>query len=435
MNPTILVIFGATGDLMAKKITPALYSLFKNNKLPSKFKIIAFARRDFNGDKFNELLKENLNKYLKITDIDENFYSLFAYHQGQLDDSNAYTSLKRKIEEESANLGENTQILFHFSVAPEFYTVMIENLGKLNFNPSTKLIIEKPFGDDVNSAMELDKYVKSYFKEDQIYIIDHYLGKNLLQNILTFRFENPIFQPIWNNKFIKKVEIKRWEMQGLENRGAFYETVGALKDVGQNHMLEVVALLTMENSANQRQARASAINKLKIFNSEEEFKTNTYRAQHSGYRQIEDVSPESNIETFFSVKVFVNSPEWEGIPFTIEAGKKLEKDWKEVVVYFEKNKIVFTIIPEESVKIEFISKKENEELVSEQMIYSLKKKDLQYIEEYANLFVEAFEGKQNNFVSVDEVVAAWKLIDPIIRAWKNNVVPLNTYDPGTMPNF
>ncbi len=423
--PTILTIFGATGDLMAKKITPALYSLYKSGELPEHFQIIGSGRRDFNGNKFYELLGENIHKYLKIDDIDSNFYNLCEYHQGDLDDKESYARLKQKLLEIDKSFGLESNKIFYFSIAPEFYAKASDNIAAMNLNnEKVKLIVEKPFGHDAKSAEELIVQMKQYFNENQIYIIDHYLGKEVVQDILKFRFEDGLYENIWNKENIKKIELTGLEDFGVEKRGSFYEAVGALKDYGQNHLLVMLSLLTMNKPENDvRAKRAEIIQKIKVFNGDEVRKY-TFRAQYRGYRDIENVDPNSQIETYFRSVAFLNDERWNSVPIVIDTGKRLEKSTKQIIIHFDDFKIIFAIFPKQY--ISKIDKNGKEELIK-----TFAEHKVQYVDEYASLITEAIEGKMENFASIEEVISQWKYVDPIINSWKKNLVPLEFYKPNT----
>ena len=431
---TILTIFGATGDLVRKKIIPALYILFQKGQLPKNIKVLGFARRDFSGNKYNEFIKESLSKVLKISDIDSRFYEIFEYVQGNLDNEDDYSKLKDAINSYNKFCGEDCVKLFYFSIQPHFYKVVAERIAKFEINKA-RLLIEKPYGNSEKSALELDKNIKKYFNESQIYRIDHYLHKKIIRQILDFRFNNSIIKSSWNPNEIKKVVISTKEDFGVEDRGDFYEGLGALKDVGQNHLLTIASLILMNNYKKQDsqsfiQERVKALKSLKQINNDEGLKQNTYRAQYKGYREIKDVNNKSNIETYFKVRVYSKKEGWENIPFILEAGKKLDKHFKEIKVYFETNLIFFEFYPEDKICIGIYSNKEKEVC-----LYKMEHKsgNFQYVGEYASIIRESIRGAQDYFLSIDEIVAQWKIIDRVIKGWEQDIVPLEFYSQGTTP--
>jgi glucose-6-phosphate 1-dehydrogenase len=415
-DPTILIVFGATGDLMAKKIIPAIYTLFKEHRLPDHFKVIGSARRDFSGEKFNELIAEKLKKYLKVENAPQAFFDLFIYHQGQLDDEATYQSLKSKLVEIDHSFGEETNKLFYYSISPDFYKVVTSNIAQMNLNKAKiRLIIEKPFGEDSQTAIELDHDIKKSFSEEQIFRIDHYLGKKILQDLLNLRIEKKL-----DTSNVKKISISTIEDFGAEDRGAFYEKYGALRDVGQNHLLEIFALVTMNlDGDNVRESCAEAIKQLKIL-SESDVKQNTIRAQYEGYREIKDVAQDSQTETYFKIKAFTES----GIEVIIEAGKKLAETKSQIILEFDDYQILIDFKPNQSILKTYSDGRQ-------EILVSLADSHAQYVEEYAELLDEAIKGRQDNFISIDEVLAEWNFVDPIELAWKNNLIPLKFYEPNT----
>jgi len=449
---TTLVIFGATGDLVSKKIIPSIYNLYQSGNLPNKFKVIAFARRDFDGGKYNEVIEESLNKYGGIdssTDL-KDFFNLFTYNQGDFNNLEAYKTLKEKMVQLDNDFNECSEKIFYLAVPPEYFNDLFNNLaqsqvtvGCVEPDRLAKILVEKPFGKDLKTAEELDETLSRLFEEKQIYRIDHYLAKWVIDNILSFRSTNALFEPIWNNQHIESIEITTLESLGVENRGGFYDPIGALRDVGQNHLLEILALLTMELPENEseeslRKNRGELLEKLKTM-TEEEVIANSRRAQYKGYKDIQDVRLNSDTETYFKVKLFLESPRWSNVPITIQAGKKFAHPKKEIVVNFKKvngynqNKIIFSIEPEEKIEINFNTRiSEKSEITSRRTVIKLNDSESrrQYVEEYTQLLLDAINGDQRNFVTSQEVKAMWKFIDPIIETWQKGLVPLESYEPG-----
>lgn len=460
--PTVLVIFGATGDLTAKKIVPALFHLFEKKRLPRLTHIIGFSRRNLSGEKFRNHIIEILNSH-NHTKPDkkqiEEFLRMFSYHQGKFDVRDDYDTLAKELGRIDGEWKTCANKLFYLAVPPSNYKTIFTHLAASGLTipcgPDggwTRVLVEKPFGHDLQTAEDLELFMSRLFKEEQIYRIDHYLAKEMLQNILTFRFSNNMLEPSWNNKFIEKIEVRMFESFGVENRGAFYDGVGALRDVGQNHLMQMLALITMDHPVNfqattVRFHRAKILNALRKF-SLSEIKTSTYRSQYAGYHETPGVAKKSNTETYFKIKTFLDTARWQGVPIIIEHGKKIKKQNKEIVITFKhstpclcppgehfQNKITFSLEPGEVIKINFLSKAAGLHTQLEERNFDFHfrrhSKKHQYVEEYEKLLLDCIEGNQLLFVSTDEVRAMWRFVDPIIAGWNKNVVPLHSYKPSS----
>jgi glucose-6-phosphate 1-dehydrogenase len=431
-NFSIFTILGATGDLVDKKIIPALYALFTKGIISEKtIKIIAFARRDFNAGKYHAIIDHSLETYgmvdLKKANL-EAFYKLFDYHQGQFDQKKDFTALAEKINIIQKTKGICAHKVFYLAVPTDLYNEVIVHIQDTQLQDMcsqkpdiySKLIIEKPFGKDLKTSMKLDGLLKRVFTENQIYRLDHYLGKSVIPELLNFRKNNFIGQ--WNKDLINKVSISTVEELGVEKRGDFYDAVGALVDVGQNHLVEIAAILTMPMSDienNFQKGRANMLNTLKIF-SREDIQKYTYRAQYEGYRNIENVDSHSIMETYFKVAAFFNNKDWQGVPFYLESGKRCGVTKKEIVVEFKNGRQVI---------IDFAKKLGIIVDGKELQLLNPGSEDQQYVGEYMVLFKEMLDGFRENFVSLEEIQASWKFVDPIRLAWNNNVVPLDIYKP------
>lgn len=448
--PTIFVIFGATGDLMAKKITPALFQLFVKGKLPKMFRIVGFSRRDWNDEDFKDHIQKILTEHkarLKNEDI-ERFLNYFVYQKGSFDDATSYKTLAEYLGMVDGEWKACSNKLFYLAVPPQNYEAIFTHLKSSNLtlpcSPEegwTRVIVEKPFGRNAETAEKLDMMLGELFREEQIYRIDHYLGKEMVQNMLAFRFNNDLFEDLWNANNIEKIEVRFLEKIGIEGRGNFYDGVGALRDVGQNHVLQLLALMTMDrpkslNAEDVRDARVKVLRKLDTFE-------NSFRGQYASYKAEENVKKGSTTETYFKILTQISNERWRGVPIMLEGGKKIEAR-KEIVVYFKhktpclcfgdvhyKNRIVFQIEPRESISIEFWAKKPglDFDMRREKLNYLFRdqRKRIQFIEEYEKLLLDCIMGNQLLFVSTDEVAAMWKFIDPIIKLWDENKVPLVQY--------
>jgi len=463
--PTILIILGATGDLMRKKIVPALFNLYEKNNTPKMFHIVGFSRKDLTDDQFRLSLQEILHEHhqdeSKKSEIIKSFINLWSYDKGTFGIKEDYEKLATKMGYFDHQWHVCANKLFYIAASPQYYGPILKNLKSSNLTLPcsseegfTRVLIEKPFGKDTKTAAQLERLLSGLFKEEQIFRIDHYLAKEMLQNILSFRFSNALFESSWSNKYIEKVRIRVWETLGVEKRGMFYDNLGTLRDVGQNHLLQMLALITMDHpgsfkSNSIRNRRAEILKNLKIPNMNE-IKNYTYRAQYRDYNRIKGVKTNSKTETYFKIRAFLNNSRWAGVPFILESGKRLKQAKKEIVITFKhpnpclcppgsnhltKNRVVFQFEPEEGVFVDLLSKKPGHfyEVKGGKFEYFYRegKKRAQYVEEYEKLLLDAIDGDQTLFVRSDEVVEMWEFIDPIITAWSKNQVPLRSYKTDT----
>ncbi|MCW4019957.1 MAG: glucose-6-phosphate dehydrogenase [Candidatus Bathyarchaeota archaeon] len=462
--PTVLVIFGATGDLMAKKVLPALFHLFQKNKLPTFFRAIGVGRRNLTDETFRNHIAEALKEH---KDLDsekvrlevESFLGFFFYHRGSIWNLDDYKKLARTLGRVDDKWQTCSNKLFYLGIPPSLYEPALRNLAESGLTRPcsdeegwTRVIVEKPFGNDLESAGGLCEILNGLFKEEQVYLIDHYLGKEMIQNILVFRFANILFEGFWNNRFIESITIKLLESIGVEDRGEFYDSVGALRDVGQNHLLQMLALITMENprkfeSTLIQRGRAEILEKLKTLR-EDEIRNLTFRAQYNSYRGVKGVRPDSTTETYFKVAAFLDSARWRGVPIVLESGKRLKTRRKEIVVHFKhpapclcpprlephyKNRVVFSLEPKEAIELHLQSKEPGfRMLVGDnpfKCVFQDERKAARYVEEYEKLLFDCIVGDQTFFLSTEEIEASWKFIDPIISSWRKGLVPLNLYEP------
>lgn len=461
--PTILVALGGTGDLMRRKVIPAFFYLFKQGAIPDKFRLVGFSRRDMTDEQFREYVKEVIIAHageLIFPEVVDEFLKLFQFQKGEFNDKDSYRELKKAIDACDKEWGVCSNKLFYLAVAPEFYETIFRNLSSSKLSEPcdedggwTRLIIEKPFGIDLKTAKSIEKLLTRLFKPEQIYRIDHYLAKEMLQNILTFRFSNSLFEKQWGRQLIEKIHIKALEEIGVEKRGAFYDPVGAFMDVGQNHFLAMLALVTMEHPVNFEAAsiqkkRADILRKVKK-PTKADIAKYTFRAQHDGYKGIAGVAKNSLTETYFKVRAHVDTPRWRGVPIILEGGKRLGEPLKEIVITLKhpkpclcpkggphhKNEIIIRFEPKEEILIEFWSKKAGFtfDTAPNMFHYLLRepKAHIPYIEEYAKLLLDCIRGDQTLFVSTAEIQAMWRFTDPILDAWRKGVVPLHTYKPDT----
>lgn len=447
---------------MAKKIIPALFHLYSKKRLPDKLKIVGFSRRAIPQLEFQEYAKNLAEKNSHIQPDEKKlgkFAKMFSYQQGNFDKKEDYLALENYLEQIEKGWKLKANKLFYLAVPPTLYEGIFAQLANSQIASQhngfwTRIVVEKPFGRDLATAEKLDELLGRLFREDQIYRIDHYLGKELLQNILAFRFSNNLLEHSWNNGHIESIEIKLNEITGVEDRGDTYDAVGALRDVGQNHLLQMLALVTMDNpgkfsSDNIRSNRAKALQSLKPLNSKE-IQQNTFRSQYQGYKETEGVKKDSQTETYFRLRGELASKRWKRVLFTLESGKRLDKLQKEIIITFRhpspclcpankphlKNKIIFTLEPKEEIKIIFWAKKPGltTEVEERAFDFSYRKetgKDDDYTAEYEKLLLDCLLGDQTLFVSTEEVRAMWKFIDSVVKAWDSNLVPLAKYFPKT----
>lgn len=455
--PTVLIIFGATGDLMERKLLPAIFHLHQTDFLPSLFRVIGFAKESIAEKDYRSWLRKNLpKKGKKIKD----FLEKFSYQSGLFEDISCYKELGKKLGFIDGKFRVCANKLFYLAVPPNYYKTIFQNLAKSGLTKPcgpeegwTRVLVEKPFGEDLEEAKQLDRLLEKLFKEVQVYRIDHYLAKETISNLLVFRFANSVFENLWNKDFIEKIEIRLLESSGLENRGLFYDTLGALRDVGQNHLLQMLALVTMEAPLSLT-ADAIREKKLEILNglakfAEKEVKANTQRAQYQGYLQVPGVKASSKKETYFKIKTFLEIAKWKGVPIILESGKRMRQDLAEIKITFKgnvpcpfckgeqieqhKNTLTFALHPKEGILFSFHSKKPGSKTRVEKrnlhFFYEESYRKSKLLREYEKLLVDAFLGDQTLFLSTKEILACWEFIDPILRSWQKNVVPLKVYKP------
>jgi glucose-6-phosphate 1-dehydrogenase len=460
------VLFGASGDLAKRKVLPAMYDLAIHNSLGPRYAIIGFARTPMNDDSFRATIGEAAKGISEVGPIDPAKWSDFAanlfYNPGDYADPEAYATLAKKLAELEASKQLEGNRLFYLSTPPEVYPDIVEQLGKsglarpLNANSWVRIIIEKPFGRDLATARELNKIVLNVFGENQVYRIDHYLGKDTVQNLLVLRFGNGIFEPLWNRNYVDHVQITAAETLGVERRGGFYETAGALRDMIQSHVLQLTSLVSVEPPATF-DATAVRNEKLKVLQSIRPFDLEAVaqaviRGQYApaksgekvfaGYRQEPGVGPKSRTETFVAMRVLIDNWRWAGVPFYLRTGKRLAKRTTEIMIQFkraphlvfrgreaEPNRLVLNIQPDEGISVSFGAKRPGTEMSIGDVTMNFS-----YLEgfgestrsAYATLVNDCVRGDATLFDRADSVEAAWSLVDPILDVWsaaKSATVP------------
>jgi glucose-6-phosphate 1-dehydrogenase len=471
-EPCTVVLFGASGDLAKRKVIPAMYDLAQHNSLGERYAIVGFARTPMTDESFRTTIGEAAKTISEVGPIEPAKWDAFAanlhYSAGDYKDANAYAQLAKRLTEIDAekNLGGNR--LFYLSTPPEVYPDIVEQLGKAGLarpaNPKSwvRIIIEKPFGRDLASAKELNQIVLNVFEEKQVYRIDHYLGKDTVQNLLVLRFSNGIFEPLWNRNYVDHVQITAGETLGVERRGGFYETAGALRDMIQSHVLQLTSLVSVEPPASF-DATAVRNEKLKILQSIRPYDLemvaqsvvrgqyapgSTNGKQLAGYREEPEVNPNSRTETFVAMRVLIDNWRWAGVPFYLRTGKRLAKRSTEIVIQFrcaphlvfrdrniQPNRLVLNIQPDEGISVTFGAKKPGTEM-------SIGNVDMNFSyreafgggsrSAYATLLNDCLRGDATLFDRGDSVEAAWSLVEPILDVWsaaKTATVPM--YPAGT----
>ena len=468
VDPCIVVIFGATGDLTGRKLAPALYNLGLDGLLSPNFATVVFARRKKSHEEFRAELKKEVSSYSR-TPLDEDFWKTFQeqifYHVSDFDSDEGYKSLAVFLNELDGRLGTQGNRVFYLSVQPKYFPIIIEKLHAFGMiydsekikDRFSRVIIEKPFGHDSRSAAELQANIQTHLDESQIYRIDHYLGKETVQNLLVLRFANSIFEPIWNFKNTDHVQITVAEDIGIGSRGAFFEEEGLLRDVVQNHMMQLLSLLAMEPPVN---FSASAIRdeKVKVLQAirpltEEDFKNSVVRGQYGpgfihsnevvGYREEENVDPKSRIETYLALRFFIDNWRWENVPFYLRAGKRLPKRATEIAIVFknapgvlfhdrgEPNVLAIRIQPDEG-----ISLKINCKVPGPSSPIQPVKLDFRYgsyfgkspPEAYERLIWDCILGDSTLFARADEVATSWSIFTPLLDYWEKST-------PSRFPNY
>ncbi len=460
-NPLIFILFGGSGDLAARKIIPALYSLFLDDWLPEQFIIIGTGRRALSDADFQNKLLEGVNNYSRRGKAEVENWNNFArhiiYQSSDVNNSDSYKAFKDKIQHYQVEWQKEAQLMFYLAVDSNFFGIIAENIykNKLADNAdATRIVIEKPFGHDLESAKVLNRQLGNLFQEKQIYRIDHYLGKETVQNIMAFRFANAIFEPIWNCNYIEQVQISVTEKLGVEERGEYYEGAGALRDMIQNHLLQLLCFVAMEIPVNfsADEVRNRKVDVLKSIRrlTADDIKNNVVRGQYGkgemdgkellGYREEVKVSPTSNTETFAAVKFFIDNWRWHNVPFYVRSGKRMEKSSSSITIEFRdiphsifpagategchQNRLVINIQPEMNIRLQLQAKKTGLEMLlnSIDMVFSYDDAAKKLTPEaYETLLLEVMMSDQTLFMRADQVEAAWELVMPILDAWKTDI--------------
>lgn len=465
MEKFVMVIFGASGDLAKRKLMPALYSLFREKRLTDGFSILGVGRTVYTDESYRAYIMEELQRFVELRDQNAAMMASFVSHLHYLpmdpDELDGYSELRQRLVK-LTNDAHPDNLLYYLATPPSLYGVVPLHLKRVGLNtPHSRIIIEKPFGYDLKSARQLNDIYASVFNEHQIYRIDHFLGKETAQNLLAFRFANGVFEPLWNRNYIDYVEITAVENLGIEQRGGFYETAGALRDMVQNHLIQLVALTAMEPPAvfNADSFRNEVV---KVYESltpltEEDFNEHIVRGQYTasgnkkGYREEGGVAPDSRTETYIAMKLGISNWRWSGVPFYIRTGKQMPTKVTEIVIHFREtphqmfrcsggncpvaNKLILRLQPNEGIVLKIGMKVPGTGFEVRQVTMDFSYAQLGGVpsgDAYARLIDDCIQGDPTLFTRSDAVDASWRFFDPVLRYWIDNPnAPLYGYPAGT----
>jgi glucose-6-phosphate 1-dehydrogenase len=458
-QPTVFVIFGATGDLNQRKLAPALYNLFLDGWMPEQFAIIGTGRTKLSDNDFRTNTLESINQFSRSGKTKKDKWDVFAkhvsYQASDATDAETYKEFAARIGEFKTAWKVEPTVIYYLAVSPNFFPIIASNISKagLGDNPDkTRIVIEKPFGHDLDTAKELNKLLAGIFDEKQIYRIDHYLGKETVQNIMAFRFANSILEPIWNRDNIEHVQISVTEQLGMGERGDYYDGAGALRDMVQNHILQLLCLVAMEppinfNADELRNRKVEVLRAMRRF-SPEDVRMSTVRGQYGrgwiegkevpGYREESKVNPDSNTETFAAIKFFVDNWRWQGVPFYLRTGKRLHQSSSVISIQFkdvphrvfpveateswQQNRLIISIQPEMSIRLQVQAKRPGLDMIlnTVDMVFDYSGTYTSDAPEaYETLLLDTMLGDQTLFMRGDQVEEAWELIMPILKTWES----------------
>ena len=482
-----LVIFGASGDLTHRKLIPALFSLFHRDLLPDNFFILGCARTQMTDEEFRQRVRDSINSAKDTITLNEsrdlpsnmdNFIRKCAYHTGDYQDKGLYSSLSERLEKLDKENSIGGDRIFYFATPPNLYSVIGYHLGLSGLageseegsqnscpSPCIRVVVEKPYGHDLESAMALDKELRKVLSEHQIYRIDHYMGKETVQNILMFRFANAVFEPIWNRRYVDHVQITVAESIGVEHRAGYFEQAGLLRDMFQNHILQMLSLVAMEPTVSFdgdriRDEKVKLLRSIRPFPLDELDKY-IIRGQYGpglvdgvevpAYRQEEGVASDSKIETFVAAKLFVDNWRWQGVPFYLRVGKRMPRRVSEIAIIFKKvphsmfaplepgeltpNVLVLNVQPEEGVSLTIQVKTPGQKLCMKSLImnFNYQQAGIKLPEAYQRLLLDCMLGDQSLFWRSDGIEAAWSLVTPVLKRWEENEksCPITFYQSGS----
>ncbi|MEO7174768.1 MAG: glucose-6-phosphate dehydrogenase [Saprospiraceae bacterium] len=459
-GPTVIIILGATGDLTWRKLIPAIYNLYLDNWIPDQFALIGVSRKKITNPEFHKRLLEGVNKFsrrgkTKKSEWDK-FSKYLSYQAGEFSSKSTYATIEKQIKAFEKEWMVTVNRIFYLAVPPNSFEEIACNIaasGLANNKLQSRIVVEKPFGHDLESAKKLNDLLHGIFAESQIYRIDHYLGKETVQNIMAFRFANALFEPLWNRNYIDSVQITVSEQLGVENRGNYYETAGALRDMIQNHLFQLLCLIAMEppvsfEADEVRNRKVDVLNALRKIQSDEVFEY-AVRGQYGsgwiegkkviGYREEPDVDKESNKETFAAIKLFIDNWRWQDVPFYLRTGKRMNESISIITIKFkpvphksfpaqarghwQPNTLMIHIQPHMGIHLQFQAKRPGLQM----LLYPVDMKfnyDESYTsgtpEAYETLLLDIMEGDSTLFMRADQVESAWKVLMPIINSWDSN---------------
>lgn len=452
-NPCILTIFGGTGNLAYKKLFPALYHLFLEKRLPKCFYILAIGRREYTSGSYQDSIRSYLSDDDRFDDdIWSDFSKLIGYFPLDFNEESHYIALSNHLKKLDGIYGTKNNRLFYFAVAPKYFELIAKRLVTYDLLEDgtnfSRVVFEKPFGKDLKTAKSFNNILRDYFDEKQIYRIDHYLGKEMIQNILVLRFANRLFEEVWCKNGIEKIHIKVLERIGVEKRGGYYDGAGALRDMVQNHLLQILALIAMNapesfDTESIRNEKVKVLSHLSLNDSDK----NIVLGQYEGYVREDQVQPTSLTETYVSLTCHVDSPRWEGVPFILETGKKLDQKKAEVEIYFKPhssnfsldgsknhpNRLIIRIQPSEGIFLEMNVKKPGLDLEIDRvnMEYCQSCKTLIHSPEaYEKLITDIIDGDSTLFARWDEIEASWAFVDRILDCCSLDRRYLKIYEQG-----
>jgi glucose-6-phosphate 1-dehydrogenase len=448
-EPITIVIFGASGDLTRRKLLPALFHLFHEGMLPSSFGVVGYARTELTDDAFREQAGAAVSEYGRC-EVESDTWGEFAKHlsyvPGDFKSEGAFAHLRERLNDVDRTMGTGGRRLYYCATPPEAYEDIVRRLGEAEMNENARVIIEKPYGTDLATARELDAIVHDVFEESQIFRIDHYLGKETVQNILVLRFANALFEPLWNNHYVDHVQMTVAEDIGIEGRGRFYERTGALRDMVQTHLLQVVTFLAMEPPASFEPERLRD-EKVKVLRALRPVRPeHVVRGQYRGYREEKDVPEGSEVETFVAMEVEIDNWRWAGVPFYLRAGKRLQRRQAEATVVFrdvphrifenadsgsaEPNRLAIRLQPDEGVSVSFTVQRPGVDIALERASLDFdygQAFETPLVEAYELLLLEAMRGDHTLFTRQDSVERAWEVLQPVL----DDPPPVKEYEPGS----